>query len=50
MTTENVAEDTGEVYDVGHHDADILIPEGLSRVRDARRAHSPVSISFAQPR
>jgi hypothetical protein len=27
MTIENVAEDEGEVYDVGHHEADILIPE-----------------------
>jgi hypothetical protein len=31
MTTENVAEDKVEVYDVGHYEADIdiLIPEGL---------------------
>jgi hypothetical protein len=29
MTTENLAEDKGEVYDVSHHEADILIPEGL---------------------
>ena len=27
MTTENAAEDKGEVYDVGHHEADILIPK-----------------------
>jgi hypothetical protein len=27
MTTKNVAEDKGEVYNVGHHEADILIPE-----------------------
>ena len=26
MTIENAAEDEGEVYDVGHHEADILIP------------------------
>jgi len=26
MTIENAAEDKGEVYDVGHHEADILIP------------------------
>jgi hypothetical protein len=30
MTIKNVAEDKGEIYDVGHHEADmILIPEGL---------------------
>jgi hypothetical protein len=29
MATENVVEDKGKVYDVGHHEADILIPEGL---------------------
>jgi hypothetical protein len=27
MTTENAAEDKGEVDDVGRHEADILIPE-----------------------
>jgi hypothetical protein len=32
MTIENVAEDKGEVYDVGHHEADTLIPEGRVEV------------------
>ena len=27
MTTENVAEDKDEVYDVGRHEGDIHIPE-----------------------
>ena len=32
MTAENVAEDKSEVYDVGHHEADILLPEERAEV------------------
>jgi hypothetical protein len=54
MTTENVAEDKGEVYDIGHHKADILIPEEsveVEYVMQEERTHlfSYRSFSHAAP-
>jgi hypothetical protein len=51
MTIENVAEDKGEVYDVCHHEADILIPEERVEVEYVmQEERSLVLISFVQPR
>jgi hypothetical protein len=54
MTIENVAEDKREVYDVGHHEADILIPEervDVEYVMQEERPHlfSNRSFSHAAP-
>ena len=54
MTIENVAEDKGEVYDVGHHEADIFNPEERVEVEygvQEERAHlfSYRSFSHAAP-
>ncbi len=55
MTIENVTEDKGEVYDVGHHEAEILIPEKgdeVEYVMQEERTHrlfSYRSFSHAAP-
>jgi hypothetical protein len=54
MTTENIPEDKGEVYDVGHHKAYILIPDErveVEYVMQEERTHlfSCRSFSHAAP-